>query len=146
MFILSVAYAFLNQPARAVPDFDKAIEYKSTDPLVFVSRAWMLWKLKQYDRMLADCNKAIEMDPKCEGAYVFRACFYIYKNNPTVDNSSRLDTSQFPLAIADLNKAIELKPDYIDAYLARSFLYEKLGNKQQAQADLARARELGYNK
>jgi Tfp pilus assembly protein PilF len=42
----------------------------------------------------------------------------------------------------DLNKAIELQPRYADAYFARSKVWEKLGNRDKAEYDMRKVREL----
>lgn len=47
-----------------------------------------------------------------------------------------------PDALEDLTYAINLDPDYAEAYEERARLYDKLGESENAKADLARAREL----
>ena len=48
-------------------------------------------------------------------------------------------------ALVDFNQAVALSPNDNLAYHFRGLAYEKLGDKQRAQADAAKARELGYN-
>ena len=48
-------------------------------------------------------------------------------------------------AIRLYNKAIELNPNLAVAYYLRGVCYQELGNTTQAQADLTRAKELGYD-
>ncbi len=45
-------------------------------------------------------------------------------------------------ALAKLSEAIRLAPDHAEAYRARSELYQAGGEREKAQADLAKAREL----
>ena len=52
---------------------------------------------------------------------------------------------KFKQAIQDFNKAIELNPNYAAAYNNRAYCYQELGDKAKAQADFAKAKELGYN-
>ena len=64
-----------------------------------------------YDKAIADHNKAIELDPKYAKAY----------NNRGADNADR----DYEKALADYNKAIELDPKYAMAYLNRGNIYRK---------------------
>ncbi len=45
-------------------------------------------------------------------------------------------------AKADYSRAIELKPDYADAYGGRGDTWDALGDKQRANADRQKARDL----
>ena len=47
-------------------------------------------------------------------------------------------------AIADYTEAIRLNPEYADAYYYRSLAYQQKGNQSKAEADFAKAKELGY--
>ena len=47
-------------------------------------------------------------------------------------------------AIACYTEAIRIKPDYGDFYYLRGNAYEELGDEVKAEADFARAKELGY--
>ncbi len=78
------------------------------------------------DLAFADIDAAIDLDPRYEYNYLFRAGLY-------------RDSGQFDLALADLNKAIELAPTSAEAYFERASFYE---NRRQWQAvidDLDRA-------
>ena len=46
----------------------------------------------------------------------------------------------------DYNKAIQLNPNFAEAYFGRGKCYEAMGDKAKAQADFAKAKELGYKK
>ena len=50
----------------------------------------------------------------------------------------------FKQAIADATKAIQINPKYVPAYQLRGKIYQKLGDEAKAQADFAKAKELGY--
>ena len=50
---------------------------------------------------------------------------------------------QYKLAIQDLNKALSLLEHPI-IYHNRGLCYQELGDKKKAQADFAKAKELGY--
>jgi Flp pilus assembly protein TadD len=51
---------------------------------------------------------------------------------------------EFYKAIADLTIAIELDPANAFRYNNRGFIFEKLGDKESAEADFTKARELDY--
>jgi Flp pilus assembly protein TadD len=48
-------------------------------------------------------------------------------------------------AVDDFTKAIELKPYCASAYNNRGAVYNVLGQKNKAQTDFAKAKELGYS-
>ena len=50
----------------------------------------------------------------------------------------------FDKAIADYTEAIRLDPNYVKAYHLRGLIYRMKGEQAKAEADLARAKELGY--
>ena len=66
------------------------------------------------NRALADCNKAIELDPKLAGAYSNRGV-------------AHLEKGELDRAIADCNKAIELDPKLAEAYNNRGAAYIEKG-------------------
>jgi TonB family protein len=76
-----------------------------------------------------DYNKAIELNPQDNLAYLNRA--------RTFSNQKNYDA-----AIADYNKAVELNPKESMAYFNRGDVYEKKGNIQQAISDYQKASEL----
>ena len=61
-------------------------------------------------QVMADINKAIELDPKLMEAYAFRALAF---------NRAM----QYDKAIADLTKAIEIAPDRWGLYSLRAMVY-----------------------
>ena len=65
---------------------------------------------KDYDRAIADYNKAIELEPKLAAAYANRGLAYGAKGD--IDG-----------AIADLDKAIDLNPKLAHAYANRGLAY-----------------------
>ena len=79
-------------------------------------------KKGDYDRAIADYNKALELDPKDATAYNNRGFTY--------DNKGDYDK-----AIADYDAAIRLNPEYARAYNNRGFTYDKKGDYDRAIAD-----------
>ena len=83
-----------------------------------------------YQGAIADCNEAIELDPKNATAYNNRG----YAKGKLVDYQG---------AIADYNKAIELEPKDAAAYNNRGRAKRELGDYQGACLDWGKAGELG---
>ncbi len=84
----------------------------------------------QFDKAIAEINKAIELDPKNANAFNDRGLALWLKGdmNP---------------ALADYNKAIELNPTFATAYNNRGLLYGKgQGEMDLAIADFSKAIEL----
>ncbi len=82
-----------------------------------------------YDRAIADHNKAIELDPRYAKAY----------NNRGVDYADK----DYEKALADYNKAVELDPKYAMAYLNRGNIFrKKKGDFDRAIAEYNKALEV----
>ncbi len=80
-------------------------------------------------RALDSLDKAISRDPRLPEAYRERALLL----------ASREELGE---ALEDLTYAIHLDDTYSEAYEDRSALYQRLGDGENAKADLARARDL----
>ena len=83
-----------------------------------------------YEMVLRDYDKVIEMSPQFVYAYYNRA-------------NVRCAQRDFRAALADYNEAIRLRPDFSDAYFNRGLVYVFLGETQKGIADLSKAGELG---
>ena len=53
-------------------------------------------------------------------------------------------TRKLDKAIADYNRTIKLKPDHAGAYYNRGLANKHLGKKAEAEADMKKGRELGF--
>lgn len=84
----------------------------------------------QYELILQDLTRAIDLSPRFAYAYYNRANIYFALE--------RTDE-----AIADYNEALRLQPDIADAYFNRGLAYIKKGDVAQGRADISRAGELG---
>ena len=73
----------------------------------------------EFDRAVADYNKAIDLNPDYVDAYNNRGGAYH-------------DKGEFDRAVADYNKAIDLKSDYAQAYNNRGLAYDKKGEFDRA--------------
>ncbi len=151
----SLDLMLLQDYSDAIEDIEKVIEQSPNFMLAYFQRAALRYKnleymraeaaLKnetstpqlsrenvriQYNLMLQDLTRAIELSPRFEYAYYNRANLYFVLEN--IDE-----------AIADYNEAIRLQPDMANAYFNRGLAHLKAGNEAQGREDLSRAGELG---
>ena len=89
----------------------------------FLSRAIWHSNMRQYDLSIADCTKAIQLNPGSGRAYRRRGQGYRNKRD-------------WKRALSDYTKAIELEPTPL-LYHGRSKIYEELGKFNLAIADLS---------
>ena len=115
---------------EAIKLYSEAIQIKPDFAQSYSNRGFAYLRLGNNQQAIADCTKAIELDPTfVKNAYINRGRAY-----------SALGKKQE--AIADYNKAIELNPKSAYAYLNRGRVYSDLGNHRQAIADYSKAIEL----
>jgi tetratricopeptide (TPR) repeat protein len=81
------------------------------------------YELKEFDKAIADYNKALEFDPNNEGIY----------NNRGI---SKIAMKDLDGAFADYNKALEINPQSTTALMNRSNAYIVKGNTKEAINDL----------
>ena len=120
----------------------------------------------EFDKAIADCDRAIELDPELAMAYSNRGAAYIGKGEPerAIEDCNRaieLDPEcalaynnrgsayaakgEFDKGIDDSNMAIDLDPQLAKAYLVRGFSYLGKGEIDVAMADFDMAIELDPN-
>jgi tetratricopeptide (TPR) repeat protein len=83
----------------------------------------------QLSKAIAECNKAIEINPTYAPVYNSRGFAYIGKG-------------EYDEAISDFNKAIEINPKFAMAYNNRGYAYGVKGQYDQAISDSNRAIDL----
>lgn len=86
-----------------------------------------------YDLIMSDLDRIIELDPDFEFAYFNRAIVYCIKRN-------------FEQGVADFTKAIELNPEFAEAYFNRGLTLIYLEQEARGTSDLSKAGELGMYK
>ena len=84
----------------------------------------------EYEMVLRDYDKVIEIDPTFPYSYYNRA-------------NIRCEQKDFNGAIADYTKSISLNPDFAEAYFNRALVYTYIGDNAKAISDLSKAGELG---
>ena len=94
-----------------------------------LARGEQLAGAHQYDRAIAEYNKALELKPGYAEAFNDRGHAYYWKGAGVQ-------------AIADFTYAIHLRPNYPTAYNNRGAAHMAGGNSARAIADLTRALEL----
>jgi tetratricopeptide (TPR) repeat protein len=84
----------------------------------------------EFDLVMRDLDKVIDLSPTFVYAYYNRASVSASRNN-------------FDAALADLNRAIELYPNFAEAYYNRGLIHLRLGHTKAGTSDLSKAGELG---
>ena len=100
---------------------EKAIAYRT--------RGIAYYNSEEYDRAIADYDKALKLDPAFASAYDSRGVTYSIKG-------------EYDRALADSNKALELDPAFASAYINRGLIYNKQHKYNEAVADFLLAGEL----
>ena len=85
-----------------------------------------------YDAAIKDYSEAIKLKPDYHWAWINRGLVYHKKGD-------------YDAAIKDHSEAIKLEPENYKAWALRGYAYEEIGNTVKAQADLKKAKELGFN-
>ena len=80
---------------------------------------------------MAAYNQAVRLDPKSAGVYNHRGNAY-------------RRWGRYHLAVKDYDEAIRLAPLLAESYAGRAFAYTLLRKDKEAQQDVARAVELGF--
>lgn len=130
----------------------------------FHQRGLSYFRLKNFDRAIADYDAAIKLNPKFTLAYAARSLAYCTKGDhdrgiEDVDQAIKLDpqSSEMHLlrgncnnekgawgqALADFTEAIKLNPNDYRAYNFRADIYRKHDNERAALADYGTAIRLG---
>ncbi|MBN3910667.1 MAG: tetratricopeptide repeat protein [Nostoc sp. NMS1] len=95
----------------------------------YILRGLIYLKLKEYDKVVANFNRAIELKPNNPNYYLARGDFYeIRKENQK--------------AFADYNQAIKLQPTNPELYINRAVAYQVFGDNKKVMADFNQAIKL----
>jgi tetratricopeptide (TPR) repeat protein len=89
---------------------------------VYLSRAQAYQKLNQFDRMAADGDELVRIDPQNPVYYLIRG--YALRAQHSYDR-----------AVADFDNVILLQPNIAEVYAERSFTYLQMGDFARAVAD-----------
>jgi|GEM_PF-2294394 len=108
-----------------IDDVSRAIEINPNVAQYFLTRGDYL-RGRDWDRALADFDRAIQLDPKNDEAYERRAWL-------------RTDRQQYQKAFEDADAAVHLNGSEADNYYARGWCGVQLGNYSAAVEDYTRA-------
>jgi tetratricopeptide (TPR) repeat protein len=122
----------LGDTARALADFDKAIEMGYDQPHAFSSRGLFHAAMGKGDLAVADFGRAIEKAPKDESHLVNRAAVF-------------MEMQQYEKAVADYTSALALKPENPALFQQRAIGHKWLGKLVEATQDFDKAIQLVPN-
>jgi tetratricopeptide (TPR) repeat protein len=123
-----LVYASIKRNNAALDDLDRAIQLDDDDADLYAGwRGYVLIELGEYNRAIADCTRAIELNPRSSVAYNNRAY-------------ALASTGRYDEALADYARAIALDPSEPIYYSNRRNIYEDQGNWQLVVMD----NDLGY--
>ncbi len=132
----------VSKEATEIAQLTEAIESDPTNPLNYYERALLYGAAGQKEQAITDFTKVIELDPTNIKAYYFRG--ESYRHLAGLDRLQEHYWEELEKAIGDFTKVIELDAEHGNAYVGRGDAYRKLGERDKADADFAKAKELGY--
>ena len=121
--------SFMGESEAAILDFNRAITLDPNFAIAYIARSDAYRKIKNYEAALLDAEQAIAITP----------------NNPDMHVTcgvAKICLRHYQGAVADYTTAIDLRPDYAEAYRQRAIAFRLLGDRDVAQADLAKAKVL----
>ena len=113
----------------AIAPYKKAIGLGNRQPEIYVAYnnlGWCWCNLNEYDLAIANCTKAIDLNPNYTLAYNNRSYAWAGKH-------------EYDMAIADCNRAIVIDPNDAKAYINRGNAWNGKHEYEKALADSNRA-------
>jgi tetratricopeptide (TPR) repeat protein len=110
----------------AIASYDKAIEFKPSDPIAWSNRGVSLHRLGRFDEAIASYNKAIEFKPEYHQAW--------YNRGVALHRLGR-----YKEAFASLDKSVKFSPEYQHAWYSRGVTLHVLGRYEEAIASYDKA-------
>jgi protein O-mannosyl-transferase len=124
-----IAYENRGDLARAVADYNKAIEVNPYYYVAYGSRGNICLGKGALEEALADYTIAITIKPEDPLNHNNRGLVYMAKND-------------LESALAGFNKALELDPNFYNAFYNRALVYVRQGQYDQALSDFDKALRL----
>jgi len=115
---------------EAISYFDKSIEMKSDEYVVWYNRATVKSWQKRFEEAIIDFNESIKLNPNHKKSFNGRAC-------------CKQDLTDYEGAMADFNQAIKIDENYVDAIYNRGTLFNLLSKREEACNDFNLAYNLG---
>lgn len=117
------------QRTRAIEDFNAIAATSPNDSQTLASLGATLTQLKQYDRAIQVCERAVQIDVKNVTAHV---CLGL----------ARTDQGLIPKALEDFERALQWNTASAEAYIGRGYLHKRTGNFDSAIADFKKALDI----
>jgi tetratricopeptide (TPR) repeat protein len=142
------------------------ILYKNGTSVEYINLAKEFISKNEHQKALESCNKAIEVNPKSNEAYFYKANAYLSQNEPekaienykkAIELSPKNDQAYYNIGIAyrmleqhekaieNYKKAIELNPKNSQAYCNIGIIYNEIEQFDQALENLEQAIKLDSN-
>ena len=137
------ARMLMRQFLEAIADFDAAIELDPTDVRAHFDRLWTLMRIGRFTEVVKDCDGIIKRFPTSIAVFMVRAAafYHMHHYEKSIDDyclvialSSKTNNVVFNLHGGTIHQAA------VVAYQNRAKVYELLGERELALADLERAR------
>ena len=120
-------YRDSGQFAKAIQDYDKALELVSWLEQVRSERCVALSLMGRPEEGLRDCNRAIEKDPASPNSFLNRGAVYLHLKRPSD-------------AMADFDQILKGTPDDPEALYGQGVAKRLMGDAAGGNADIASAR------
>ena len=162
-YLKGVAQDSLMQFSDAAYSFGRAVFYSPKLKEAYVGLAHANLKLAKFDKAIAACDKALQIEGDNVPVLLVRAEIHIANKMPqkAVEDLSKIilehpneivyylkrgsvyqDLAQHQNAVADVTKAISIKQDDYFSYYQRAQSYESLSDFKSAIADYEKLKEL----
>ncbi|WP_372371118.1 tetratricopeptide repeat protein [Candidatus Uabimicrobium sp. HlEnr_7] len=105
------------------------IQLNPTNALAYFNRGGLYTRIKEYEKALADYNKALELTSGYRDVHFNRAILYTKMR-------------KYNKALVDYSKAIELDPKFTQSYMNRGSLYQQIKEYGKALIDYNKVIEL----
>jgi len=117
----------------AIAEYDEAIRLDTQVATTFFNRGSAHDVLSQWESAIQDYDRAIELNPTYLEAYGNQG--YVYLNR-----------GEYQRAVQNIGESIRLDPPNAANYVNRAIAYTYLGNDIEAQEDVDRAVERGFER
>jgi serine/threonine protein kinase len=124
--------------SSALASFSEALKFDRSFAWAYADRGLTFYRLKKHDECIQDCTEAIRIAPSNDKdlmgrCYERRAHAYLAKGKSFADQ-----------AIAEYTESFKYMPTSGHNYFQRAAAYRLKGDKKKSDADLKKAKELGY--
>ena len=147
---LADSYGLIGDSKNQLESLNKAISInpEATTYDDYCELAVANYREKNHQQAIKAYNKAIEMEPNKTAAYEGRANIYVALkdyNNAIKDFTKLIEIDPNDSGLTkNITTTVYVFKDNISVYEQRAYCYTMIGDNKKAEADLDKARELGY--